>query len=187
MRSYGPRLLLMNCSSSIVLLYDGNNIKQSISPSAVVCKIWLVSDYLVIHPVTYKRLAHTEREREISSVTLNVFPRGGVGALSEAEPLVRTCKSTPLQRSAATSHGEDPFKSPLTHSDFTASQRQRAPCPASAPASSRSQRHLPPPTPPLLQAQRSNEFYASETKSSDFTAADCGVQVSKDVGGSDQQ
>ncbi len=56
--------VLMNSSSSIILLYGSNNIKKSIFPSAAVCKIGLVSDYLVIHPVIYKLLAHSSVQRE---------------------------------------------------------------------------------------------------------------------------
>lgn len=58
----------MNSSSSIILLYGSNNIKKSIFPSAAVCKIGLVSDYLVIHPVIYKLLAHSSVQREKWSI-----------------------------------------------------------------------------------------------------------------------
>lgn len=53
----------MNPSSSIILLYDSNNIKKSIFPSAAICKIGLVSDYLVIHPVIYINFWHTVQSR----------------------------------------------------------------------------------------------------------------------------
>lgn len=54
----------MNSSSGIILLYDSNNIKKSIFPSTAICKVGLVSDYLVIHPVIYKLLAHSLVQRE---------------------------------------------------------------------------------------------------------------------------
>lgn len=58
----------MNSSSSIILLYGSNNIKKSIFPSAALCKVGLVSDYLVIHPVIYKLLAHSSVQREKWSI-----------------------------------------------------------------------------------------------------------------------
>lgn len=58
----------MNSSSSIILLYGRNNMKKSIFPSAAVCKVGLVSDYLVIHPVIYKLLAHSSVQREKWSI-----------------------------------------------------------------------------------------------------------------------
>lgn len=109
-------LLLMNSSSSIILLYDSNNIKKSIFRSTAICKVGLVSDYLVIHPVIYKLLAHSLVQREKWSIKkhtvqcadcldsfkgkkkklhLTFSPRSAGEKASEAE---LACKSTPPQR-----------------------------------------------------------------------------------------
>lgn len=101
----------MNSSSGIILLYGRNNIKKSIFPSAAVCKVGLVSDYLVIHPVIYKLLAHSSVQREkwsIKSIQYSLltvwillrerkkmlhftfFPRGAGETPSEAELMMQT-------------------------------------------------------------------------------------------------
>lgn len=148
MKSYGPGLLLMNSSSSIILLYGSNNIKKSIFPSAAVCKVGLVSDYLVIHPVIYKLLAHSSVQREKWSIKkhtalcadcldsfkrgkkmlhLTFFPRGAIETVSEAElGDADTYVNLLLLSASANSHGGDLWTplSPIA----TSHQRSLPPC-----------------------------------------------------------